>query len=211
VPGRFIVVDGVDGAGKSTLAAALAARIEAAGLPVVQVREPGGTPIAERARAILLDTRSALTPASELFLLLAARSDLVGRVIEPALADGRIVISDRFELSTMAYQVSGRRLPRATVVAANRLATGGLRPDLTLILDVPVDVSRRRRAATGKPLDRLELESVDFARRVNRFFRAAKGRRIVHLDGTLPPDRVMTEAWDVVNARLPETLSVRAG
>ena len=120
----------------------MGARLLAEGVQVLPVREPGGTPVAEAARKVALRSRHELSPAAELFLILAARADLVARVIRPALDAGQVVIADRFDLSTRAYQVAGRGLPAGEVDAALRLATGGLVPDLTLVLDVPVDVGR---------------------------------------------------------------------
>jgi dTMP kinase len=126
----------------------------------------------------------------------------VATVLRPALAAGKVVLSDRYELSTLAYQVAGRRLPRAAVVGANRLATGGLRPDLTLVLDVPPAVGRRRQEAQGKTLDRLEREDAAWHARVARAFRAARGRGIVHLDATQDPEDVLEAAWHLVRRRV---------
>src|SRR2546427_3502929 len=148
--GRFVVIEGPEGAGKSTLVRWLAGQVRADGQRVVTVREPGGTPIAEAARKLALKSRHDRAFGAELFLFLAARADLVERVIRPALADGQIVIADRFGLSTIAYQVAGRGLSREDVEAALRVATGGLTPDLTLILDVPVTVGRERQKVAGK-------------------------------------------------------------
>ncbi len=137
----FVVVEGPEGAGKSTLVRWLGATLRAEGRDVLTVREPGGTPLAEAARKLALKSRHDRAFGAELFLFLAARADLVERVIRPALESGQVVIADRFGLSTLAYQVAGRGLPHADVEAALRVATGGLSPDLTLILDVPVTVS----------------------------------------------------------------------
>ncbi|MFL5506396.1 MAG: dTMP kinase, partial [Gemmatimonadales bacterium] len=131
--GCFVVLEGPEGAGKSTLAQALLAKAREAGIQVTAVREPGGTPAGEAARQILLDHAHPVGPEAELFLVLAARAELVRHVIRPALDSGHLVLADRFELSTHAYQVAGRGLPAETVAMANRLATGGLAPDLTLV------------------------------------------------------------------------------
>jgi dTMP kinase len=146
VPGLFIVVEGPEGAGKSTLVRWLADRFQGEGRPVVTVREPGGTPVAEAARKVVLHFPQELAPAEELFLFLLARAHVVRTVIRPALEAGQVVLADRFELSTMAYQVAGGGLPYDEVARANRMATGGLVPDLTLVLDVPLAVGRERHA-----------------------------------------------------------------
>jgi len=210
VTGLFITLEGPEGAGKSTLARGLARRLAAAGHPPVEVREPGGTPVAEAARAAFLDAALDASPRAEVFLLLAARADLVSKVIRPALAAGRVVLCDRYELSTEAYQVAGRGLDGAAVRGANRLATGGLVPDLTLIVDVPVGVGQARQEAAGKVPDRLERADADFHARVAAAFRAATGPGVVHLDGTAAPPEVEAAAWEAVAARLgKQTASAR--
>jgi dTMP kinase len=200
VTGVFVAIEGPEGAGKSTLAGALRRRLTAAGHDVVQVREPGGTPAAEAARAAFLDSGLDASPLAEVFLLLAARADLVTRVIRPALARGAVVLCDRYDLSTDAYQIAGRGLDAQGIRAANALATGGLRPDLTLVVDVPADVGRARQAAQGKVPDRLERADAAFHDRVAEAFRRARGSGVLHLDGTQPPDRVEATAWDAVAA-----------
>src|SRR5205809_3332618 len=164
--GVFVVVEGPEGAGKSTLARWLGVRLTAEGLPVVTVRQPGGTPVAEAARKVALRFPHEMAPAAELFLFLAARADLVEKVIRPALAAGQVVLADRFDLSTMAYQVAGGGLPAAAVAEANRLATTGLVRDITLVLDVPVVVGRQRQRAARKVQDRFERQDDAFHRRV---------------------------------------------
>jgi len=200
VPGVFIVVEGPEGAGKSSLARALAARLSADGRQVVAVREPGGTPVAEAARKVVLTFPHEMAAAAELFLFLAARADLVEKVIRPALAAGQVVLADRFDLSTMAYQVAGGGLPAAAVAQANRLATGGLVADVTLVLDVPVDVGRQRQRAARKVQDRLERQDDAFHRRVLEAYRRAQGPGVVHLDGTQSKEAVLEVAWREVLA-----------
>lgn len=200
--GAFIVVEGPDGAGKTTLARRLAERARAARFDVVDVREPGGTPLAEAARRAVLDASLAAGPAAELFLMLAARADLVAKVIRPALEAGRVVVSDRFDLSTMAYQMAGRGLPSRPVLAANALATGGLKPDLTLVLDVPAAMGLARLAGAGRGPDRIEQAADGFHERVAAAFAAARGRGLLHLDATRPAEEVERRAWAAVRRRL---------
>ena len=202
----FIVVEGPEGAGKSTLVRGLTARLLADGRQVLTVREPGGTPVAEAARKIVLKSRHDLTPASELFLYLAARADLVERQIRPALAAGQVVLADRFDLSTRAYQVAGRGLAADAVQAAIALATGGLVPDLTLVLDVPVDVGRERQRKARKEQDRIERESDAFHARVLEAYRKASGPGVVHLDATDTKSAVLDAAWKEIGAASAHSL-----
>jgi dTMP kinase len=193
-------VEGPEGAGKSTLVRALAARLETEGHAVVTVREPGGTPVAEAARKVVLKFPHDMPPAAELFLFLVARADLVQRVIRPALEAGAVVLADRYELSTTAYQVAGGGLPAAAVAAANRLATGGLVPDVTLVLDVPVAVGRERQRVARKVRDRFERQDAAFHHRVLAAYRGADGPGIVHLDATQSQQAVLDAAWKEVVA-----------
>jgi dTMP kinase len=196
----FVVIEGPEGAGKTTLATWLASRLEAQGHRVTAVREPGGTPLAEAARTVALASPHLLSAAAELFLMLAARADLVERVIRPALDAGGVVLADRFDLSTRAYQVAGRGLPADEVEAALRMATGGLTPDCTLVLDVPVAVGRARQERTGKARDRFEREGDEFHERVRAAYRRASGPGVVHLDAALPEPLVREAAWRAVTA-----------
>ena len=205
----FVVVEGPEGAGKSTLVRWLAAELRAEGRGVVTVREPGGTPIAEAARKLALKSRHDMAFAAELFLILAARADLVERIIRPALDGGQIVVADRFGLSTLAYQVAGRGLPRADVEAALRVATGGLHPDLMIVLDVPVTVGRERQRAVGKVRDRIEREDDAFHGRVREAYRTATGPGIAHIDASQPKKVVQQAAWREVAAVRGGALSLR--
>jgi len=198
--GTFVVVEGPEGAGKSTLVRWLGSELRAEGRDVLTVREPGGTPLAEAARKLALKSRHERAFGAELFLFLAARADLVERVIRPALENGQVVIADRFGLSTMAYQVAGRGLPRADVEAALRVATGGLSPDLTLVLDVPVAVGRERQQAAGKVQDRIEREDDAFHTRVREAYRSASGPGIAHIDASQSKKAVQEAAWREVAA-----------
>ena len=203
--GTFTVVDGPDGAGKTTLVRRLASRLRAAGHEVLEVRQPGGTPVAEAARAIALDADMHASPLAELFLILAARADQVEKVIRPALERGQVVLSDRYDLSTEAYQIAGRGLPRDRVMEANELATDGLRPDLTIVLDLPADVGLKRQAHDGKEPDRIEREGRDWHERVAEVFLQASGSGVVHVDATESVDAVERAAWTAVARHLAET------
>lgn len=199
-PGLFVVLEGPEGAGKSTLALGLAERCRRAGLDPVVVREPGGTPVAEALRRELLDHDREWTPEAELLFMVTARADLVTRVIRPALAAGRLVLSDRFDLSTLAYQGAGRGVDATAIAWANRAATGGTTPDLTLVLDLPVAAGLARQVASGKRQDRLDQEDQAFHRRVAEFYRAAAGPGLHHLDASVAPDALLEAAWALVEA-----------
>ena len=201
--GCFVVVEGPEGAGKSTLATRLFRKMEELRLHPVAVREPGGTPVAEGARRALLD-QEPHSPVAEMLLFLAARADVVAGVIRPALAQGRVVLCDRYDLSTEAYQVAGRGIAPALFREANGAATGGLRPDVTLVLDVPEGVGRARQLAAGKTGDRLDRESDAFHARVIAHYRAAQGPGVVHLDASQSADRVYEEAWGALVRARPE-------
>jgi dTMP kinase len=209
--GFFVVLEGPEGSGKSTMLGPLAECMRAASVDPVVVREPGGTHAAEIARQALLDPDHPVGPVAELFFFLAARADLVHTVIQPALAAGRVVLSDRFALTTEAYQVAGRGLDSAMVRAANQAATGGLSPDLTLILGLTPELGQARQIAAGKRQDRLDRESVEFHRRVLDYYLAVKGVGVRHLDARLPPDQLLQAAWMEVRRAAPETFRFAAG
>jgi dTMP kinase len=169
VRGRLLVFEGVEGAGKTTQVRRLAAWLAARGQAAVTVREPGQTPVGEGIRALLLHDTDEMAPRAEALLYLASRAELVERVVRPALAAGTVVVADRFFLSTYAYQGAGRGLPLAELRAANAMATGGLVPDLTLLLDLaPADGLAR--AARRGAADRIERASADFHARVAAAF-----------------------------------------
>lgn len=170
-PGRLIVFEGAEGAGKSTQLRLLAEWLAARGRTVVAVREPGGTILGDEIRRILLDPASDIVPRAEAHLFMASRAQLVEREIRPALARGDDVLLDRFFLSTYAYQVAGRGLAEGEVRTANALATAGLVPDLTLLLALPVEEGLRRAAARGGA-DRMEGEGAEFHARVATAFSA---------------------------------------
>jgi dTMP kinase len=203
--GVFVVLEGPEGSGKSTLMPSLADRMREFGVDPVVVREPGGTRAGEIARQAVLDPEHHVSPLAELFFFLAARAEVVHTIIRPALDAGRVVLSDRFVMSTEAYQMVGRGLPAEVVLPANRAAAGGLQPDLTLILDLPPDVGQARQVAAGKRLDRLDRESAEFRQRVAAYYLAVRGEGVRHLDGCLPPDRLLQVAWTAVVQTAPET------
>jgi dTMP kinase len=168
--GLFLTLEGPDGSGKSTQTRLLGARLEAAGVPHIVTREPGGTPVGEAVRQILLHARE-LSPVAQADALLfnAARAQQVAEVIRPALARGLVVVCDRFNDSTLAYQGYGSGMPLEDLRVLGRFATGGLVPDLTILIDLPVDVGLRRK--TGEEITRFEeRKDVEFHRRVRAGF-----------------------------------------
>lgn len=169
--GTFITLEGVDGSGKSTQASLLVERLRQEGREVVALREPGGTPISEKIRALLLDPENAeMADECELLLYEASRAQLVREVIEPALLRGAIVVCDRFYDSTHAYQHGGRGLSDALVSRANELGCCGLSPDVTLVLDIDPAAALAR--ATAQGADRLEAEGLAFQQRVRKDYLA---------------------------------------
>lgn len=226
----FITLEGGEGSGKSTLSLRLVRRLRAAGHPARQTREPGGTPLADAIRALLLhpeatlrgltaaalvppagsapdDTAEPLLPITEVMLLSAARAQHVARMRE-WLAAGVIVVCDRFADATRAYQGYGRGVDLTAIDTFERLATGGLRPDLTLLLDLPPaeGLARKQRGnAATRDWNRLDDEALPFHERVRAGYlalAAAEPERWVILDATVPPDDVARAMWDVVATRL---------
>ncbi len=201
--GLFITLEGPEGSGKSTQIRSLATALRRAGFFVVQTREPGGTPLAEAIRELLLRSspREPIAPQTEALLILAARSQHVARLIRPMLKRGAIVLCDRFSDSTLAYQGFGRGLNRAWLEAANNAATEGLAPDLTLLLDLPVEVGlARRRAAMGRQ-NRLDREADRFHRLVRHGFLTLarqSPRRIRVVDADRPARDIRAELMTVV-------------
>jgi dTMP kinase len=166
----LIVLEGPEAVGKSTQLRRLVEWLRGAGLDVLSLREPGGTPVGDDLRRIVLDPAASLSPTTEALLFMASRAELVEQVIRPALAAGKVVILDRFFLSTYAYQIFGRGLPAADVRDANRFATAGLVPDLTLLLRMPLAESLKRLERRRSGHDRIEKASRDFHERVAAAF-----------------------------------------
>ncbi|HKK51555.1 MAG TPA: dTMP kinase [Myxococcota bacterium] len=207
---RFIVLEGVEGAGKSTQVRLLGAWLTAAGIPWVAAREPGGTPVGEAIRSVLLDARDLDVPAeTELFLMLGARAAFVRDVVRPALERGEVVIADRFDFSTFAYQGYGRGLALDDVVRVNEVATGGLRPDAYVVLDVPVDEGVARQAAEGGIPDRIESAGREFLDRVRSgYMELAEEYGNAHaLDGRGDAEKVHGRIRSLLESLFPETFA----
>lgn len=204
--GLFITFEGVEGCGKTTQIRRLHQHLANLGHDVVLTREPGGTPIAEAIRSILLDCAHAgMRPMTELLLYAAARAQHVAEVIAPALDAGKTVLCDRFADSTTAYQGAGRGVEPETVDLVHRLATGRVWPDITIVLDVPPELGLARANASCGP-DRIEQESIEFHRRVREGFLALARqdpRRVLVIDGTGSEDEVARTVAAAVSARIP--------
>lgn len=204
--GLFLVFEGVEGAGKSTQVGRLASRLRERGLPFLLAREPGGTPAGERIRAVVLDPDLAVRPETELLLYLAARAAFVREVVGPALERGELVIADRYELSTYAYQGVGRGLGLERVRELNAFATGGLKPDLTFLLWVDPRDGLARKEAGERAGDRLERERASFHRRVAEAYgelaRVEPG--VVLLPASGGAGELAQRIWEEVVRRWPE-------
>jgi dTMP kinase len=172
--GLFVSLDGIDGTGKSTQSRLLAEWLRGQGRAVVEAVDPGGTPLGQELRAIVLSHRRELEPACEALLFMASRAQLVAEVIRPALDAGSVVVSDRFLLANVVYQGYGKGLDVEELWRVGRLSTGGLEPDLTLVLDLPPEVAAGRR---NRPADRMESNPDDFHRRIRDGFLTEAARR----------------------------------
>lgn len=206
--GRFIVIEGVEGAGKTTQVALLAEWLAARGIAHVAGREPGGTRIGEAIRELLLVDFGEETPArAELLLMLAARTVFVERVVRPALERGEVVVSDRYEASTLAYQGYGRGLDLEEVRRLNAFATAGVRPDLTCVLDVAVQEGLARGRAAGRRPDRIEGSGREFLERVREGYLrlAEQDAGVAVVDGRGLPAEVHARIVQLLVGRFPET------
>jgi dTMP kinase len=205
VSGLFITLEGPEGAGKSTNRDFLAERLRSHGIDVLLTREPGGTPLAERIRELLLaPSDEAMAADTELLLMFAARAQHIAGVIRPALARGQVVLCDRFTDATYAYQGGGRGLPVERIALLENFVQGELRPDLTLVFDLPVDVGLSRAAARGR-LDRFEQEDRSFFEAVRQTYlqrAAAAPERYRVLDAAAP----LADVQQTLEALLPELL-----
>lgn len=208
--GLFISLEGIEGTGKSTQTRLLAEYLQQSGKIVVRTAEPGGTPISLKIRELLLslDSRE-MDPVTELLLYNAARVQHITEVIEPALARGEIVISDRFSDSTLAYQGYGRGIDRKMIAALDAIATRSMRPDLTLLLDIDVKTGLQRNRAINKR-DRLELEDVAFHEKVRKGFLEIAAHepdriRVISCDGSV--EAVYEKIKDIVAAFLQRMTS----
>ncbi|MFQ5529900.1 MAG: dTMP kinase [Gemmatimonadota bacterium] len=201
--GLFIVFEGVEGAGKSTQLIAVADRLRRAGVDHLVVREPGGTPVGEQARALVLSPDLEMCAESELFLYLTSRAEFVRRLVIPALDAGRLVLADRYELSTLAYQGAARGLDLDRVRDANRLATGGLVPDLTVLLRIAPERGRGRQSGQA---DRLESERAEFHESVAAAYdrMAASDPAIVTVAADGEPAGVHDQIWRELSRRWPD-------
>ena len=198
---RFITFEGIDGAGKSTHIEAVAQRLREAGATVVCTREPGGTPLAERVRDMVLHTT--MDVLTEALLVFAARHDHLDQVIKPALAAGHTVLCDRFTDATFAYQGGGRGAPVAVLEQLETLVQGALQPDLTIWFDLPPALAAQRRAQ-AREADRFEQQDLVFFQRVRDAYAAranAMPQRFARIDSSLARDLVWRQIDDVLKAR----------
>jgi len=202
----FITFEGVDGSGKTTQLRRLQTFLQATGRSVICTREPGGTPIGDQVRHVLHDVaNTAMTPVAEILLYSAARAQLVGELIRPALARGDLVLCDRFYDSTFAYQGYGRGLDLELLRTVTRFATGGLTPDLTVLFDLDSERGLARRTQGGDEMNRMDRQTHDFYRRVRSGYHALAARepaRWAIVDADRPPDAIFATLCDLVVDRL---------
>jgi dTMP kinase len=200
----FVTLEGIEGSGKSTLLAGMLERMRAGGLDVLATREPGGTPVGDAIRAVVLKPGLHVEPLTEALLMNASRAAHVSDVVRPALAAGKIVLCDRYYDSTLAYQGYGRGLDLAMLRGMCAAATGGLDPDLTLILDISPEVSRQRVESRPDANDRLDNETIAFFIRARAGFLelAMREPRMRVLDATKPVDVLIDEAMALLTQAL---------
>ena len=208
MPGRFLTIEGIEGVGKSTQVARLSKGLDGRGIAHVVTREPGGTPLAERIREIVLENASgeSLPPTAELLLMFAARAVHLTNLVEPSLRAGRWVVCDRFIDATYAYQGGGRRLSVDPIRELETMVLGARRPDLTVLLDAPVEhaLERARQRNAGTAADRFESERAEFFERVRDAYRAraaAEPGRIAVVDASQSVDQVELQIIELLRAR----------
>lgn len=201
----FISFEGVEGSGKTTLLHAVAERLRSAGRPCVSVREPGGTAAGDVIRRIFLEPGLQMEALTETLLVNASRAELLARVVRPALAAGTVVLCDRYVHSTLAYQGYGRELDLDVVRALCDLATGGLLPDRTVLVNVSLETSRARVARRASGADRIDAQDLLFHERVRSGYLAlaAGDPRVVVVDGEARPDRVLDETMRALQVLVP--------
>jgi dTMP kinase len=206
VRGRFITFEGAEGVGKTTQIARAAAHLRERGIEPVVTREPGGTPLAEELRRLVLDPgHERVDATTELLVMFAARANHVAAVIRPALAAGRCVLCDRFTDATLAYQGAGRGVDVGWIRTLAGIAHPGIEPDLTLVFDVPATVASSRLAGRNSGRDRIEAEDADFFERVRAAYRAIAARepqRVRLVDATRAEDQVAASVADLLDAVL---------
>ena len=212
--GTFVVIEGAEAVGKSTQVSLLEQWLREREVPHRVGREPGATPLGEAIRTLVLQREDlAPAPESELFLILAARASFVQEEVEPALAAGRVYVADRFDLSTLAYQGYGHGLDRDRIRTMNELATGGRRPDVYVVLDLPDGEGEARQAEAGVPPDRMERQAADFLARVREGYRelgqAEPTAEVV--DGRGEPEEVHRRVLQVLSRRLGAPFALQEG
>jgi dTMP kinase len=202
----FITLEGPEGSGKTSHIPALAEAIRQAGYPIVVTREPGGTQIGDEIRSTLLDIKNVeMHPTTEILLFQASRAQLVNQVIRPALAEGKVVLCDRYADSTLAYQGYGHQTDLEELTRIVNFATGGLKPDLTVLMDVDIETGLRRRSSDEEHWNRLDAKEVEFHRRVREGYHkmaAADPERWVTVDAAQPLEKVLDDLIRVVLGRL---------
>jgi len=199
----FITFEGLDASGKSTQAELTAARLRESGEKVIVLREPGGTNLGELIRSILLDVNSKIEPVAEVFLFSAARSQLVSEVIKPSLAEGTIVICDRYVDSTTTYQGYGRGISPDSIRAINRAAIDGVLPDITFFIDISLDEIERRQISAGKITDRMERAGREFFERTRQgYYELSRTEDRLHIiQGERSPEEIFNEIWTIVQQK----------
>lgn len=205
----FITFEGPEGSGKSTQIRLLTSWLLAQNYDVVTTREPGGTEIGDQIRGVIMDVgNTGMKPSTEILLYSASRAQIVNELIAPALADGKLVLCDRYADSTLAYQGYGRGLDLQDLVSITEFATGGLKPDLTFLLDIDVEVGLNRRIINDEEMNRLDLEAIAFHKRVRAGYHEladSEPNRWIVIDADRPPESVQSELQKVLQEMIKPT------